>query len=69
MSAADTESVYLPPLQVVGTVLSVALATALYCKWRSSIALHANDCMDFMKWHSGWHYSLPLMASMAILTL
>lgn len=56
-------------LQVLSAVLSLGLAVALYCKWRSSAALHANNCKEFMWWHSGWHYTLPLSASAALLTL
>eukprot|EP00038_Savillea_parva_P028113 m.63215 g.63215 ORF g.63215 m.63215 type:complete len:201 (-) comp8140_c0_seq1:126-728(-) len=56
-----------PP--VFSSIVSVALAVALYCKWRSSSALHANDCHGYMWWHSGWHYSLPLAASFALMII
>lgn len=61
--------VFCSPFQFVAPVLSMALALALYCKWRSANALHAMDCESFLVWHSGWHYVLPLLASGAIWSL
>jgi hypothetical protein len=68
-SHARRNSSFLALAQFVAPVLSTALVLALYCKWRSANALHVGDCASFLVWHSGWHYSLPLMASGAIWSL
>jgi hypothetical protein len=42
---------------------------ALFCKQRSSAALARSDCESFLKWHSLWHYILPLGAVLGQLLL
>ena len=45
--------------------LGVSVAIALACKSRAQAARQRGDCLGFLRWHSAWHYSLPLGAGIA----
>ena len=49
--------------------LGTGVGVGLFCKHRGSVAFERGDCEAFLRWHSAWHYVLPLGAILGQLVL
>jgi hypothetical protein len=49
--------------------LGAGLFIALVCKARASAAMRRKTCWAYLRWHSGWHYSLPSCAIVGMLLM